>query len=83
MYFVYLICFKYFQLSDQYGHDDYAQLDRWSPHIAGSGYKQPLTDNSSLIYTSDYGSYSSQESNHSGTTCKLYVELIAQGCGKA
>ncbi|KAF6019721.1 hypothetical protein EB796_021949 [Bugula neritina] len=46
----------------QFGNDDYAQLDRWSTC------KTSPNDSHSLIYTSDYGSYSSQESNHSGTT---------------
>ena len=56
----------YFNFPDQYGNGDYAQLERWSGHAA---YKTAANDNNSLIYTSDYGSYSSQESNHSGTTC--------------
>ena len=58
-----------FLLADNSGNTDYSDLHRWSPHLH-SGYKSPApNDNSSYIYTSDYGSYSSQESNHSGTTC--------------
>lgn len=61
---------------DQTGNTDYSQLHRWSPSI-NAGYKSPApNDNSNYIYTSDYGSYSSQESNHSGTTCKYNVEEV-------
>ncbi|XP_067950187.1 uncharacterized protein [Watersipora subatra] len=48
---------------NDYGNDDYAQLTGWSEHPT---YKTPPHEN--FVYTSDYGSYSSQESNHSGTT---------------
>ena len=65
-----------FVVVDQYGNDDYAQLERWPGHAA---YKSATADSSSLIYTSDYGSYSSQESNHSGTTCMCSIYPFLTG----